>query len=464
MKAPDPYHYVPHAFGGRVGIARTDITPPPTIYHRNWGAAESDNADGIHRSLYAAAMAIQDAGATETLVFVAADAGWFRCDADEWAVRSVVLDALDLPPANLIINLSHTHAGPILSPENIERPGGELLAAYFAMFTDRIVTAVRHAIANLAPATITWAVGRCSLAANRDLPDPNGDRYLTGFNAAGTADDTVLVGRIANADGRTIGTLVNYACHPTTLAWSNRLISPDYIGAMREVVEDNTADAPCLFMLGACGELGAIESHVGAVEIAEKNGRQLGFAVMTVLESMLPAGQALAYDRTIESGALLATWRREERQPSDVMLSKCITVEYRIKADYPTVGDVEKELATTTDRFQIERLERKLKLVREICAGELHVSHVWLWRLGDSIWIGVPGEPYSVLQTTLRAAFPDYTIIVMNLVNGWGGYFPPVEMYDLDIYPVWQTPYDRGSLEQLKDACRAGIGEIVNGG
>mgnify|MGYP006172841585 CR=1 FL=1 len=38
-------------------------------------------------------------------------------------------------------------------------------------------------------------------------------------------------------DGLTLGTIVNYACHPTTLAWENRDISPDYIGAMREVID-----------------------------------------------------------------------------------------------------------------------------------------------------------------------------------------------------------------------------------
>ena len=33
---------------------------------------------------------------------------------------------------------------------------------------------------------------------------------------------------------------MNYACHPTTLAWQNTLISPDYVGAC-EVIERETA-------------------------------------------------------------------------------------------------------------------------------------------------------------------------------------------------------------------------------
>ena len=55
--------------------------------------------------------------------------------------------------------------------------------------------------------------------------------------------------------GTILATIVNYACHPTTLGGRNRLISPDYLGAMRETIETNTGLAPCLFLNGAAGEL-----------------------------------------------------------------------------------------------------------------------------------------------------------------------------------------------------------------
>src|SRR5205085_10153628 len=103
---------------------------------------------------------------------------------------------------------------------------------------------------------LTWATGKCDLAANRDLPDPQQPRIICGYNPQKSADDALLVGRItAGSSGQTLATLVNYACHPTTLAWDNRLLSPDYVGAMREVVEAGSAGALCLFLLGASGEL-----------------------------------------------------------------------------------------------------------------------------------------------------------------------------------------------------------------
>ena len=46
-----------------------------------------------------------------------------------------------------------------------------------------------------------------------------------------------MLARVTDPRGRLLATMINYACHPTTLAWDNTLISPDYIGALREVVE-----------------------------------------------------------------------------------------------------------------------------------------------------------------------------------------------------------------------------------
>src|SRR5206468_3033260 len=106
--------------------------------------------------------------------------------------------------------------------------------------------------------------------------DPTRERVICGFNPARTADDTLLVGRASDVAGRPIATVVNYACHPTSLAWENRLISPDWVGAMRETVESATGGAPCLFLQGASGELAPRDQYAGDAAIADANGRQVG--------------------------------------------------------------------------------------------------------------------------------------------------------------------------------------------
>src|SRR3954447_13970645 len=43
----------------RLGLARTDVTPPVGIYHRMWGAAIHDRSTGVHRPLTATAVALR---------------------------------------------------------------------------------------------------------------------------------------------------------------------------------------------------------------------------------------------------------------------------------------------------------------------------------------------------------------------------------------------------------------------
>jgi hypothetical protein len=50
----------------------------------------------------------------------------------------------------------------------------------------------------------------------------------------------------------------------------------------------------------------------------------------------------------------------------------------------------------------------------------------------------------------------------MNLINGSIGYLPPAEIYDADVYSVWQTPFDRGSYERLLETMTAEIRDVLN--
>src|SRR5690606_22217139 len=137
---------------------------------------------------------------------------------------------------------------------------------------------------------IDYDRGTCDLERNGDYFDALDQKTECGFNPDKPADPTVVVGRVADAEKQqTILTIVNYACHPTTLAWDNTLISPDYIGAMREVLEQ-AHGAPCLFIQGASGDVGPREGFVGDVEVADRNGRCLGYAALSALEDLPPVG------------------------------------------------------------------------------------------------------------------------------------------------------------------------------
>lgn len=445
------------AFSGFIGVAREDITPPVGIYARNWGAATYDTAEGIHRPMTATALVLRRSAQEPPLALIAADLGWWRTKEDEWALRGGLIDALSLEPARVLICISHTHSGPSICRDDRDKPGGHLIESYMDRVEEAIIEATRRAMAASEPAILTWAYGKCSLATHRDLPDLEKPRIVCGYNPHVPADDTLLVGRATTADGKPLATLVNYACHPTTLAWQNRLISPDYVGAMRETVEAYTAGAPCLFLLGACGELAPREQYTGDTSLADAHGRELGFAVLATLQGMLPPGVRLDYARVVESSAPLAVWERAPCRPSDILAASIHEVELPLKK-WPTTAEIDAQLAACNDRVLAERLLRQRRVRQTVGEGQTTRMPFWVWRIGDAVLVATPNEAYSALQIELRKQFADNPLMVVNLANGpCVGYLPPEELYDQDIYQVWQTPFDRGSLEQVVLTCARAV-------
>ena len=459
-QAPPPV-WAPE-FAGTLSVAREDITPPVGIYARNWGAAKHDVAEGIHRPLTATALTMKEAGGGPPLVLVALDLGWWKSGADERHVRTILIESLKLDPARVMVNCSHTHAGPATSREDHDKPGGELIAPYLDKVREAVLRAVRRAVETEAPGTLTWATGRCDLAGNRDLPDPSRERWVTGLNPSSAADDAVLVGRVADAAGRTRAVLVNYACHPTTLAWENKLISPDYPGAMRELVEKQTPEALCLYLHGPSGEVGPRQQYTGETETADRNGRQLGYAALSTLEGMLPPRTQLEFSGVVESGAPLAIWKRKARTPSGVLGARQVDVELPLK-DLPSVAELEAMLKACDDRVQSERLRRKLRVRRTVGEGKSAKVPLWVWRAGDGYFVGHPNEAYTLLQTELRRAFPGRAISVMNLTNGGIGYLAPAHLHGEDLYQVWQSPFERGCLERVIASATAALRELGAG-
>ena len=276
---------------------------------------------------------------------------------------------------------------------------------------------------------MTYGYGRCGLAANRDFWDEDAGRFACGFNPGAPADDTLLVGRVTGGDGAILATLFNYACHPTTLAWDNRLLSPDYIGAAREVLE-HAFGAPALFFHGASGELAPRDDYVGDTAVADRNGRQLGHAAAAAIEALPPAGTRFVYTGIVASGANLGTWEYRPCEPAQLaessrLAAQLTEVELRRK-DEPAI--VESLTDAKPDAVQErEKALRRAFLELALGDGPTHRMPLWTWRLGEALLVAVPNELYSEFQVELRRRFEGVPVFVLTTTNGGVGYLCPRE-------------------------------------
>jgi hypothetical protein len=450
-----------------VGIARRDITAPVGIYARFWGAAKHDVATGIHRpsSVTAAVIEPISGKAGPRLALVALDYCTFMPQTDERMFRQTIMERTGFDETTLLLSLSHCHTGANASSHRLDLPGGDLIPAYLTQLTEETIAAIVEAQQSLAPSWITWGQGRCSLAANRDYWDEVQHEYGCGYNPAAPADDTVIVGRVTADDGAIRAILFNYACHPTTLAWDNALLSPDYIGTAREVIEQ-AYSAPALFFQGASGELGPREGFVGDVTVADRNGRQLGYAVAGAIEALPPAASKFVFTGIVKSGADIATWAYQpltdaESQSANDVRAELLPVELECR-QIPSAIELRRQLEADLDRPTAERLQRRLALRESLGEGDTYQMLLRIWRLGDAVLVAVPNEPYSKLQTDLRTAFADHPIMVLGVTNGSMGYLCPAETYGTGRYQEKQSPFKPGSLERAIAGATAGVQRVLS--
>ena len=433
-----------------------------------------DRATGVHRALEATLLWLEPAAqaAGEPQIILALD----HCILDAQELRTIrqsIQAATSVGYENILVTMSHTHAAGWMSRTRSDLPGGELLGPYLDHLAGQLTDLAREAQGRVTPATIVYGTGRCSLAAHRDYFDGERQRFVCGFNPTGRADDTLLLARISDAAGTRLGTVVNYACHPTTLAWENTLISPDWVGAMREVIEQ-TEGGLCLFLQGASGDLGPREGFGGDTAIADRNGRQVGHAALSALTALPSAGTEYRYAGPVISGTAIGTWRHERvadeaRCRQAVWHWEELVIELPYRHDLPTLDQVtaerehwlaeeaqaraaSDELRVRDCRAQVEQRTRQLTRLNSLAPGRTHPLTVRLGIVGDAVWVFVPGELYQIFQLTLRERFAGHPVFVTTLTNDWQpGYIPPASTYGYEIYQEVIAATSPGCLESLTE-------------
>jgi hypothetical protein len=443
-----------------IGVAFTEINPPVGMYARTWGNSEHDIADGIHRSLRASCFAIADSLDANPMFFITLDLMVWLSKEDEEGIRGPIEAELGIEPGRLILQLSHSHGAPFTDPGLANSPGGGLIERYRAEIVTACLMIAAEAQATMSLATLSWGVGKCGLAYNRDLVLPETGEIICGVNPLKVADDTLVVGRVTDLSGTTTATLVHYAAHPTSLGGGNRLISPDYVGAMRELIERETSGAVCIFLHGADGELTPRRSFENNVEAADQNGQELGYAALSILTGMFRPGERMVFDKRVESGATLGLWKLEKQKPDYSLDSKSGTVKLEVGTLLP-ITQCRAEIENATTGFEKERAQRRLAMREKVGEAEEYELPIYVWRLGKSFFVGAPVEFYSDVQISLRESFPEFTVVVLDVCNGFLNYLPSEFDFDRDTYPVRISLFAAGSMERARNKAAEIISAMV---
>jgi hypothetical protein len=264
----------------KAGFSRVRITPGSPVPLAGY-ANRSKPFEGVAHELYVKAMALEDAGGRRALLVTADHIGWGAEVATPLAEELV--RRTGLPREAILLNASHTHSGPRLTLTPGARSGvSEEDAIQSVQYTrglqEKTVDAAVKALADIAPAKLSWGKGTAGFVVNRRERTERG--IVLGVNPDGPVDRSVPVLRVDAPDGRLRGIVFGAACHNTTLTSQNLQVSGDYAGVAQSWLESKQEGSTAMFVLGCGGD--ANPNPRGTMALALQHGEELGREVWRV--------------------------------------------------------------------------------------------------------------------------------------------------------------------------------------
>ena len=425
----------------QAGTARADITPPSGIAHMNWGAQTHERAEGVDLPLWCTALALSQGETRAAIV----DLDLLHMSNDQVGeIRRAVSDLTGVPLPNIRVSFTHTHSGPTLGPTWAEG-GVEMVSGYVSGLAGKVAGAVWEAFRRLQPVRVSAGSGSSDINVNRRQRLDDG-RIVVGYNPEGFVDRQVQVVKLADKEGNPVAILVNYACHPTIMAHLNRLITPDYPGVVRRVVE-RTLGGTCLFLQGAAGNIGPIEGYTGDPIVYHRLGMLLGLEASRVALGLDRHLADREFSHVQESGAPLAIYETAERPESDTNLRvACRTV--RVPAG--EVGDpagLDAEVGSAQTQLKraredgtetgIRKAMTRAKRARaqstraSLIAGKSHLEiEAQAICLGDIAIVAIPGEPFGEIGWEIKSQSPFGHTLFSGYSNGSIWYIPTAEAFE----------------------------------
>lgn len=261
----------------KVGVARADITPAKSIWMSGY-ASRKKPSESVTTKLWAKALAIEDAKGRRVVIVTTDLIGLPRVITDEVSARAGRDWKLDR--SQLLFNSSHTHTGPVVRPNlstmyDLNAEQQAVLAEYARSVVEALHTIIGASIADLAPASLAYAQGTATFAANRRQFGRSGAPRL-GLNERGPIDHSVPVLEVRAGDALK-AVLFGYTCHNTTLTGDDYAIDGDYAGYAQSELERRFPGVTALFLLLCGGDQNP--NPRGKREHAEQHGKALADAV-----------------------------------------------------------------------------------------------------------------------------------------------------------------------------------------
>lgn len=411
----------------QVGFARRDITPTVPCHKIGW--LRDVVAHRVADPLQVRAAWFDD-GVTR-VALVTLDTLSVRWTTTE-AIRARLAERRGLAPECVLVAATHNHAGPaVANCGAVARDD-----AYLVHLVAQAVGAVEDAESVAETAEVGFASGfEWHVAYNRRVLQRDGRVLTHGTFASpaalaleGPVDPEVAVIAARGWDGRLLGVLLNFACHPTHLG-PDPLLSAGFPGAFER--ELRAAGCPvALYLQGAAGNLHFANPAAGGQGLdMEPLGRALADRARGLFDQ-------LDWHDELSLAGRRATLELPSRDPSPAEVAGLAFGAQRF---------VDPDLYDEAMPALLERLR-----TRGPQPAEVQVLELGPWSL-----VTVPAECFTELGLLVKAGAWPRRALVVSCANGMVGYLPHAAAFAHGGYETTFAPSSRlapGAGEQWVDA------------
>ena len=383
--------------GWKAGIARVVITPEQSMWMAGY-ASRDRPSEGTQHDLYAKALVLEDANGEQGVLITADLLGFPKNISDN--IRDRLEERFNLSRAQIILNSSHTHSGPVLmgalpdiyplDPDQLEK-----IEKYSGKLTDQIVKLVAKALNSMQSVELYAGNGVTRFQVNRRNNTESALEQQMELH--GPNDYAVPVIKVVNKAGKIIAVAFGYACHATVLnsyKWSG-----DYPGFAQLELEKSYPGVVALFFQGAGADLNPLPRRSAA--LAQQFGQELAAAVQRVLnEGMqrLPSNLSTAY--------------------SEIELAL-------------TVPPTKEELSQMAEELSGYQKQWAMRLLEKLEKGESprtsYPYPVQVWNMGNQPIVTLGGEVLVDYAIRLKQIFGE-NIYVLGCSNDVMAYIPSVRV------------------------------------